>query len=204
VVGVDELVDVLDRERHVLESLVFRLIEAQGLLTGGEARFLGWAASDIEAAAAALREIECRRATIIRDMSTGSAPTMAMLVRAADEPWSALLTDHHGALGQLTSEVGAGIEAVHHLAGAGYNRVRAVPRQQPDAVGATDERPGTPEPNLEERPGHGDSGRSTDQPRPLLATEVDDLDREIAAAGYEAVLVATGTMVLPSLMAFLG
>lgn len=202
-VGVDELVDVLDRERHVLESLVFRLIEAQGLLAGGESRFLGWAASDIEAAAAAVREIECRRATIIRDMSTGSAPTMAMLVRAADEPWSALLTDHHGALGQLTSEVGAGIEAVHHLAGAGFDRVRAAPRHQQDAVGGTDERLGTPETRLEERPGQGDGARSTDRPRPALAAEVDDLDRAIAAAGYEAVLVATGTMALPSLMAFL-
>lgn len=202
--AMDELVDVLDRERHLLENLVFRLIEARGLLATGEARFLGWAASDIEAASAAVREVELRRATIMSDLGEGGLPTMAALVRSTSEPWSTLLDDHRRALGRLAGEVGAAIEATHDLAEAGLERVRAAGSSQPDDLGSrVGEHLGARAarmPGATDLRGHDQST----QPRHSLPfADLDDLDREITAAGYEAVLAATARMALPSLVAFL-
>lgn len=203
-VAVDELVDVLSRERGLLENLVFRLIEARGLLATGEARFLGWAASDIEAASAAVREVELRRATVLIDLGWDGPPTIAVLVSTAHEPWRSLLDDHRVALGRLAGEVGAALEATHELAAAGLERVLAAGHREesrePDEIGD----------HLGARwaGSHRDDGRrepgSTLQPRWTQPfAQLDDLDREITAAGYQAVLTATDRMALPSLVAFL-
>lgn len=203
-VVVDELVDVLDRERHLLESLVFRLIEARGLLATGEARFLGWAASDIEAASAAVREIELRRATILSDMSEGGPPTMAVLVHSAEEPWSTLLAAHRSALGRLAGELGAALEATHDLAEAGLQRVRAAGSnhlaENPDGVG---EHLGTRWARTPKEAGRRERDASMQPRHSQPFADLDDLDLEITAAGYEAVLAATDRMALPSLIAFL-
>ena len=198
---VDELLDVLGRERVLLENLVFRLIEARGLLATGEARFLGWAASDIEAAADSLREVEMRRATIVGAVGATFLPTLSMLVELTREPYSSLLLDHRLALGRLLGEVGAAIEAAHDLAGAGLQHVRAI-GSHPDGGGPTDPRfdpPWAPWNGVERR--GADSPVQRRRARPF--DELDELDREIVAAGYEAVLTATERLTLPSLVAFL-
>ncbi len=203
---VDELVDVLHRERHLLENLVFRLIEARGLLATGEARFLGWAASDIDAAAAAVREVELRRATVLASTSPGPLPTLATLVAATTEPWKSLLDDHRMALGRLVGEVGAGLESTHDLAVAGLERVLAANHETEDRTDHLDD-VGDHLGARWARDTIGDGGRderSTLQPkRSRPFADLDDLDREITAAGYEAVLTATDRMTLPSLTRFL-
>jgi hypothetical protein len=197
----DELLDVLGRERVLLENLVFRLIEARGLLATGEARFLGWAASDIEAAADSLREVEMRRATIVGAVGATFLPSLAMLVELTREPYASLLCDHRLALGRLLGEVGAALEAAHDLAEAGLQHVRAI-RERPDGGGANDPRFDPPW-----APWNGIERRGVDaslQPRRAVPfAELDELDREIVAAGYEAVLNATARLTLPSLVAFL-
>lgn len=199
--AVEQLVDVLDRERHLLENLVFRLVEARGLLATGEARFLGWAASDIEAASAAVREVELRRATVIAGSGDRSPPTMAALVRSVDEPWSTLLVDHRSALGRLVGEVGAALEGTHELAEDGLTRVRAAA----DGDGRPDlgEHLGARWARTPKAPGPREPGDSLQPRRTRPFADLDDLDREILTAGYEAVLAATDRMALPSLIAFL-
>lgn len=201
--AVEQLVDVLGRERHLLENLVFRLVEARGLLATGEARFLGWAASDIEAASAAVREVELRRATVVDGMGEGAAPTMAVLARSVDEPWSAMLIDHHSALGRLVGEVGAALEGTHELAEDGLTRVRAA--SQGGAGGGHDmgAHLGARWARTPAAPGPRASGDSLQPRRTRPFADLDDLDQEIIAAGYEAVLTATDRMALPSLIAFL-
>jgi len=203
---VDELVDVLNRERHLLENLVFRLIEARGLLATGEARFLGWAASDIEAAAAAVREVELRRATVLAGATNGPLPTLAMLVADTSEPWTSLLEDHRMALGRLVGEVGAALESTHDLAVAGLERVLTASNDtdgRPERLDDVGDHLGTRwarDTTGDDRREH----RSTLQPkRSRPFADLDDLDREITAAGYEAVLTATDRMTLPSLYTFL-
>lgn len=198
---VEELLDVLARERVLLENLVFRLIEARGLLATGEARFLGWAASDIEGAADAVREVEMRRATVVGAVADAFLPTLGMLVELSPEPYASLLLDHRLALGRLLGEVGAALEAAHDLATAGLTHVRAASGKQ-GWGGAGDPRFDPPW-----APWNGVERRGQDaslQPRRVQPfAELDDLDREIIAAGYEAVLNATARLTLPSLVAFL-
>ena len=171
--AVDDLLSVLGRERHVLGNLLFRLLEARGLLATGEARFLHFAARDIEAATEAVREVELTRAVL--DPRAGGA-TLRQLAAESLAPLDAILDDHRVAIGRLAAEVGAAIEATAELAEQGLARART--RELVGAAGASDRsRPKAP---------------------------VDELDREIMAAGYEAVLAASTRLTLPSLVAFLG
>jgi hypothetical protein len=169
---VDDLLAVLGRERHALGNLLFRLLEARGLLATGESRFLHLAARDIEAAAAAVREVELTRA-LLEPLAEGQ--TLQWLAATAPAPLNSILEDHRIAIARLATEVGAAIEATTELAENGLAQVRG---HQLVVVG-----PGT---------------------RRKPVAPVDDLDREIMAAGYESVITASARLMLPSLVAFLG
>jgi hypothetical protein len=168
---VDDLVAVLGQERQVLDNLLFRLVEARGLLLSGDARFLHLAAEDIETATDAVREIELARA-LVGPVAEGT--TLRELAARSTPPLDGILHDHCSAIGRLAAEVGAAVEATTELAEQGLDRVRAGDLVD---VGPGTGRPGAP---------------------------VDELDREIIAAGFEAVRDASAGLTLPSLVAFLG
>ena len=203
--GLEALVDVLDCERHLLENLVFRLVEARNLLAAGEARFLCWAASDIDDAASSVRDVESRRAALTGDLRQSRAPTISVLVASVPQPWSALLADHRSALGRLAGEVGAAIEAAHDLAAAGLAQLHLAGTATLDLTGEepVGEHLGARSARLRRPSTLRERAASTQPRRALPLSALDDLDREIAAAGYEAVLAATSRMALPSLVAFL-
>ena len=203
--GLEALVDVLDCERHLLENLVFRLVEARNLLASGEARFLGWAASDVEDATAAVRDVESRRATLTGDLRQGRPPTVSMLMASAPEPWSTLLADHRVALGRLAGEVGAAIEAAHDMAMAGLDQVQLAGPARLDLTGdePVGEHLGARSTRVRKPSALRERATSTQPRRTLPLADLDELDREITAAGYEAILAATSRMALPSLVAFL-
>jgi hypothetical protein len=196
---VNELVSVLNRERQVLETLLFRLLEARGLLATGEARFLGWAAEDLEQASESVREVELRRATVVAEMIEGDdSPTLRDLVDATDEPYASLLDDHRIALGRLAVEVGAATEATQELADEGLRRLRN--RQAATPGTDLDIRVPGEEKATTRREAHLPVQRRSNR----TEASMDELDREILAAGFEAVLSASERLVLPSLVAFLG
>jgi hypothetical protein len=172
---VDDLVAVLGQERQVLDNLLFRLVEARGLLLSGDARFLHLAAEDIETATDAVREIELARA-LVGPMAEGT--TLRELAARSTPPLDGILHDHCSAIGRLAAEVGAAVEATTELAEQGLDRVRAG-----DLVGDL----------VGVGPRAGRAG-----------VPVDELDREIMAAGFEAVRDASAGLTLPSLVAFLG
>ena len=198
---VEELAEVLGTERGLLEALVFRLVEARSLLASGDARFLGWAASDIEAAGAAVRTIELRRATVVCALCGSDRTTIGALTSSAPEPWTTLLEDHRAALGRLAAEVGAALEATHDLAQVGLERLALDGRARDRGTGLGDHL-GTrwaPPPPARRR----ERSCSIQQRSAPTRAALDDLDREVTAAGYRAVLHATGRMGLPSLVEFL-
>ncbi|MER3405777.1 MAG: hypothetical protein C4289_11985, partial [Chloroflexota bacterium] len=61
----DELAGVLGRERRLLEVLLYKLVVCRQLLACGEARFLAWAAAEVERAVEKVREAELLRATLV-------------------------------------------------------------------------------------------------------------------------------------------
>lgn len=127
----EALVDLLGRERTLLEVLVYRLVELRSLLVRGDGRFLAWAAEEVEDATAALRAAELNRAMIISGIAEqreclDEALSLAVLVDIADPPWRALLADHRGALATLTAEVDDQASAVRRLARTRSDSVAAL------------------------------------------------------------------------------
>lgn len=120
----DALSALLTRERLLLELLVFKLVELRQLLLAGEPRFLGWAAEEVERAAAAVRAAETERAVLVAAVANdrGLDPdtlTLTALVADAPEPWRTLLADIQQALRTSAAEVQELLAGTHRLAAAG-------------------------------------------------------------------------------------
>jgi hypothetical protein len=103
----------------------------------------------------------------------GSGGTLRTMAEDAPEPYGSMLADHRAALGRLAGEIGALLESTQDL--------------------ATD--------RLAELEGTVGAGRFRRGRRRRRA--VDELDRAMAAAGYESVLAASSSLRLPSLVSFL-
>ena len=130
----EALVDLLGRERLLLEVLAYRLVELRSLLvtTGRpDGRFLAWAAEEVEDATASVRAAELERALLVsRIAAARNCPdeslTLAVLVEVADPPWRALLAEHRRALTTLVAEVDDQASAVRRLARTRTDSVAAV------------------------------------------------------------------------------
>jgi hypothetical protein len=125
------LVDLLGRERSLLDVLVYRLVELRALLVSGDGRYLAWAAEEVEDATAAVRAAELSRAMLVAELAEGwglleETLTLAVLVETADPPWRALLQDHRTALATLSAEVDDHASAVRRLARTATDSVAAV------------------------------------------------------------------------------
>jgi len=130
----EALVDLLGRERMLLEVLVYRLVELRSLLVSSsrmDGRFLAWAAEEVEDATAAVRGAELNRAMLISRLAEQrgcpeETLTLAVLVDIAGSPWHALLADHRSALVVLTGEVDDHASAVRRLARTAADSVAAL------------------------------------------------------------------------------
>ncbi|MDX6257505.1 MAG: hypothetical protein QOJ11_3839 [Frankiales bacterium] len=136
------LVELLGRERTLLDVLVYRLVELRALLVSGDGRFLAWAAEEVEDATAAVRSAELHRALLVAQMAQAhglleETLTLAVLVETADPPWRALLQDHRTALTTLAAEVDDQASAVRRLARTTTDAVAALLAQ----VGGADSVP---------------------------------------------------------------
>lgn len=138
----DELARLLDRERLLLELLVFKLVELRQLLLIGETRFLGWAAEEAERAVEAVRAVELERAALVQsvhgpDAGVDGRQPLAAIAAAASEPYSTLLEEDRLALLRLTAEVRDLLAAVRGLASAGVGAVadllQRVDEREPDS-----------------------------------------------------------------------
>ena len=129
-----ELSSLLQRERLLLELLVFKLTELGHLLAAGDARFLGWASEEVERAVEAVRVTELERAVHVQEaagalLGAGAVDEPALLVRlaqSAPDPWRARFAEHHRALVTLTDEVGTRLRTTRRLAEAGTGAVAAL------------------------------------------------------------------------------
>lgn len=115
----DNLSQVLWRERELLESLVYRLETEHLLLTGGRTRWLGRAAGEVEAVLESIRSTEVLRAIAAdeaaRDLGLPASSSLRSLADASPEPWRTILHDHRDACEAATEEVVALAEANREL-----------------------------------------------------------------------------------------
>lgn len=120
------LSEVLWRERHLLELLVFKLEEEQLIITSGRTRWLSHATREVEnvldeiRAADLGRAIEADEAAVMLGLEPGCS--LNTLASAAPAPWDELLRAHRDAFCSLTAEIaslGAGnrdLLAISHKA----------------------------------------------------------------------------------------
>lgn len=128
----ETLATLLQRERLLLELLVFKITEMRHLLGAGDARFLGWASEEVERAVDAVRHVELERAVLVQDLVGASGEEVGVddesallerLAASAPEPWGTLLGEHRVALLALANEVADGLASARRLADAGASAV---------------------------------------------------------------------------------
>lgn len=126
--NVERLVALLTRERLLAELVVFKLVEMRQLLQAGEARFLPWAAEEVERATGALRDVELQRALVVVELATerGLAdvePSLDELVEDTSEPWRTVLVEAATSLRALCREAEDLVQANRALAEQGVAAV---------------------------------------------------------------------------------
>jgi hypothetical protein len=134
----EELAGLLNRERMLLELLLFKLVSLRQLLLSGEVRFLPWAAEEVDRATAKVREAELRRSLAVEDLSvtlrqgaaaavvtTPSPVTLRTLAESAPEPWRTIFAEHRRAFLELAADLEDAISATRRLAVSGGAAVTA-------------------------------------------------------------------------------
>ncbi|MCC2334141.1 flagellar export chaperone FlgN [Cellulomonas wangsupingiae] len=109
--ALEQLSDVLWRERHLLELLLFKLEEEQLVLGSGRTRWLGHATREVEAVLDEIRGAELGRAVeadeVARTLGVQPGAGLAELAAHAPAPWDDLLRAHRDAFASLTAEISA-------------------------------------------------------------------------------------------------
>jgi hypothetical protein len=106
----DELARLLGHERRLLELLLFKLVEGKHLLAAGEARFLPYAAAEVERAMERLQEAELKRSLLVHRLAADldlpeESLTMGALARDSLEPYRTIFADHRQAFLDLAGEI---------------------------------------------------------------------------------------------------
>jgi hypothetical protein len=106
----DELARLLSVQRHLLDLLLFKLVEGRHLLVAGEARFLPYAAAEAERAMERVQEAELRRSMLVADLARDleipeESLTLSALARESVEPYRTIFCDHRRAFLELAAEI---------------------------------------------------------------------------------------------------
>jgi len=136
----DELARLLSAERRLLELLLFKLVEGRHLLTAGEARFLPYAAAEIERATERVQEVELRRSMLVWDLTRclgipEESLTLSALARHSLEPYRTIFTDHRLAFLELTAEIEDVTRQTRRLAERGAHGVQQLLMNSTGLVG---------------------------------------------------------------------
>jgi hypothetical protein len=136
----ESLVALLTRERLLAELVVFKLLEMRQLLLAGEARFLPWAAEEVERAMTSLRETELQRAVLVAQVAADRGlpdrePPLSALIEDTPEPWRTVMVEAADGLRRLCAEAAEHVEANKSLAARGANAVSDLLGRTPAAAG---------------------------------------------------------------------
>jgi hypothetical protein len=115
-------------QRELLETLLYRLVAEQLILTSGTTRWLAKADGDVRHALDQLRRGEVARAMHVEALASmtgvGGEPALADLATLAPGMWAEILTDHRAALQELSFEVQRVADENGRLLQAGAQAVR--------------------------------------------------------------------------------
>lgn len=121
----EQVASVLEREREVLDILLFKLVETRLILEAAELRFLSRATREVERARGRCREVDLMRAATVAQHRTGA--TLRDLANVAREPWPGILRDHHDLLAGLVAEIEVTAHRNAEHARLGLDAIRLAP-----------------------------------------------------------------------------
>jgi hypothetical protein len=118
----------------MLELLLFKFVTLRQLLLGGEARFLSWAAEEVDRTADRVRAVSLERSLVLASLAEerGMSPddlTLEILSREVDEPWRTILVEQRRGMTSLMTEIEEAVGAVRRLASQGAEGVDELVRR---------------------------------------------------------------------------
>lgn len=125
-----ELINLLTRERVLIERLLYRVTNLRNLLVGGQPRFLAWATDEVEDAARTVSEVEVTRATYYQRLTDTRTDLPAefdweALLGAATDTQAALLRSLRSDIGATATETRAHLATCRELGERGQATVTA-------------------------------------------------------------------------------
>jgi hypothetical protein len=128
--GLHDVSNILWRERHLLELLLFKLEEEQLVLASGRSRWLSHATGEVEMVLHEIKETELARAVEIESLGAelGLPPNASLrdLAAAVDEPWKSVLLEHRNAFLGVTEEIVDLAKSNRELLARGFQAAREV------------------------------------------------------------------------------
>ena len=129
-VSLNDVSNILWRERQLLELLIFKLEEEQLLLAAGRTRWLAHATREVESILDAVRTTELARAVevdaVAADLDLEPNSSLRQLAEKAPEPWGPLFEEHRMAFLALTDEIVQLAGSNRELLARGYQSAREV------------------------------------------------------------------------------
>ncbi len=127
--SMQELSLVLWRGRELMDMLLFKLEEQQLVLASGRARWLPYAAREVETVVDSIQQTELLRATtadtVAASMGLSSNPSLRALAEVSAEPWRSILFDHREALAAGAAQITEMVTTTRELLAAGHPNTRA-------------------------------------------------------------------------------
>jgi len=203
---VEQLVEVLQKERDRLEQLRYRFVALELLLVAREVRFWGWALQDLNRARLRVRETDLMRAATVGTMDVlgarGGVASLREVALATPVPWAGILRDHHDSLSTLVTEIEL---HAHRIAEEGRACLSELART--GTVGI----PGAPAEVSRVLVGRTDGGAEAPAPLPApdpatrlrAPGQADDLDPVSIECLLSDLIAGGGRMRIPALLAFL-
>jgi hypothetical protein len=203
---VEQLVDVLQKERDRLEQLRYRFVALGLMLDAREVRFWGWSLQDLNRARLRVRETDLMRAATLGTMDVASArggvASLREVASATPAPWAGILRDHHDSLATVVTEIEL---HAHHIAEEGRACLAELARTGTLGPPA----PAAEVPRVLVGPADGgiEVPPHTPRPRPTSPLrapgQADDLDPVSIECLLSDVIAGGGRMRIPALLAFL-
>jgi FlgN protein len=126
--ALNDVSNILWRERNLLELLVFKLEEEQLVLAAGRSRWLTHATREVETVLEEIKRIELERAleveSVAADLNLLSAPTMRELAELTPPPWNKIFEEHRRALLESAQEIESVARANRDLLTRGHQATR--------------------------------------------------------------------------------
>jgi len=126
--SLNEVSNILWRERQLLELLVFKLEEEQLVLAAGRNRWLAHATREVETVLDEIKRVELERSIAVSGLGTemqlSDSPTLSELATIAPPPWDNIFAEHRRALLELAQEIDSVAKANRDLLARGQQAAR--------------------------------------------------------------------------------